>query len=124
MMAEEGSSPPRPSASSRRIIRSGGRTRVIIDVSMHARDVGARGGGAPAQRARPRQRLAQAEARRYAAYPTYQLCYAVGRRDILALREDARRERGASYTARAFHDELSGYGALPTVLARWGMGLS
>jgi uncharacterized protein (DUF885 family) len=67
---------------------------------------------------------ASAEAARYCAYPTYQLCYAVGRREILRLREDARRARGSSFSLPAFHDELLGYGGLPAALARWGMGLS
>jgi uncharacterized protein (DUF885 family) len=48
----------------------------------------------------------------------------VGRREILRLREDARRARVSSFSLPAFHDELLGYGALPTALARWGMGLS
>jgi len=99
--------------------------RVILDVAMHTRGMSVSTAAAllhdelgldPG--------LARAEARRYAAFPTYQLCYAVGRRDILALREDAQRERGTSYSARAFHDELLGYGAFPTALARWGMGLA
>jgi uncharacterized protein (DUF885 family) len=66
---------------------------------------------------------AAAEVARYCAYPTYQLCYAVGRRDILRLREDARRARGSEFSLSAFHDELLSYGGLPTALARWGMGL-
>jgi uncharacterized protein (DUF885 family) len=61
---------------------------------------------------------------RYCAYPTYQLCYALGRREILRLRDDAREARGAMFSLRAFHDELLTYGALPTPLARWGMGLA
>jgi uncharacterized protein (DUF885 family) len=28
------------------------------------------------------------------------------------------------FSLRAFHDELLTYGALPTPLARWGMGLA
>jgi len=67
---------------------------------------------------------AEAEVRRYCATPTYQLCYAVGRRDILALREDARAQRGKNFSLADFHAELLGYGALPAVLARWGMGLA
>ena len=67
-------------------------------------------------------RLADAEARRYCAYPTYQLCYAVGRREILQLRDDARRSRGTKFALSAFHDELLTYGSYPTALARWGMG--
>jgi uncharacterized protein (DUF885 family) len=40
------------------------------------------------------------------------------------LRDDAREARGAMFSLRAFHDELLSYGALPTPLARWGMGLA
>ena len=65
---------------------------------------------------------AEAEVRRYCAYPTYQLCYAVGRRELLRLR-DAYRERGASFRPKTFHDELLAYGGLPVPLARWGMEL-
>ena len=70
------------------------------------------------------QASAEAEVRRYCAHPTYQLCYAAGRREILRLREDARRQRRESFSLAEFHDALLSYGALPTALARWGMGLS
>ncbi|MDQ6830277.1 MAG: DUF885 domain-containing protein [Gemmatimonadota bacterium] len=66
---------------------------------------------------------ATAEVRRYCAMPTYQLCYAIGRRDILALREDYRHARGDQCSLKGFHDDLLRYGALPIALARWGMGL-
>jgi uncharacterized protein (DUF885 family) len=99
--------------------------RVILDVSLHTK-------GMTVDNATEmlRQELgieegaARAEAVRYCAYPTYQLCYAVGRREILRLRDDAREARGAMFSLRAFHDELLSYGALPTPLARWGMGLA
>jgi uncharacterized protein (DUF885 family) len=61
--------------------------------------------------------------RRYCAWPTYQLCYAVGRRDLLSLREDYRTAAGDEFELRRFHDTLLGYGGLPVSLARWGMGL-
>ena len=99
--------------------------RIVLDVSLHTR------GMSVSEAARClREELgfdaasAESEARRYGAYPTYQLSYAVGRRDILKLREDAQRARGASFSMRAFHQELLGYGALPIPLARWGMGLA
>ena len=38
---------------------------------------------------------AEAEVRRYCAWPTYQLCYAVGRRELLRLREAYRERAGA-----------------------------
>ena len=99
--------------------------RVILDVSLHTR-------GMTMEEAAARLRdelgfepyIAEAEAKRYCAYPTYQLCYAVGRRDILALREDLRRARAEDFSLASFHEELLQYGALPTALARWGMGLA
>ncbi len=66
---------------------------------------------------------AEGEVRRYCAAPGYQLCYAVGRRELLRLREDVRARAGAAFTLRAFHDEVLGYGGLPVALMRWGMGL-
>jgi uncharacterized protein (DUF885 family) len=67
---------------------------------------------------------AEAEVRRYCLAPGYQLCYAVGRRELLRLREDYRRRAGLGFSLRAFHDDLLAYGGLPVALARWGMGLS
>ena len=98
--------------------------RIMLDVSLHTR------GMTWQEASRVLQdelgfdaQHADAEAKRYCAYPTYQLCYAVGRRDILRLREDARAARGGKFTLRAFHEDLLRYGAYPTALARWGMGL-
>jgi uncharacterized protein (DUF885 family) len=99
--------------------------RVILDVSLHTK-------GTTMQEAATRlcdelgfeRHIAESEAKRYCAYPTYQLCYAVGRRDILALREDLRKARASEFSLSTFHEELLQYGALPTALARWGMGLA
>jgi len=66
---------------------------------------------------------AEAEVRRYCGNPANALCYAVGRRELLRLREDWRARAGASYTLRRFHDEVLSYGGLPVTLMRWGMGL-
>lgn len=99
--------------------------RVVIDVGLHTRGLGV---GAAVALLRDELGMpegsARAEVRRYCATPTYPLCYAVGRREILRLRDDARRARGEAFSLRAFHDELLSYGALPTALARWGMGLA
>ena len=67
---------------------------------------------------------AEAEVRRYCAEPAYQLCYAVGRRELLRLREDVRAARGAGFALRDFHDTVLRYGALPVSLMRWGLGLN
>jgi len=66
---------------------------------------------------------AEAEVRRYCAWPAYQLCYAVGRRELLRLRDDFRTARGPAFTLRAFHDAVLPYGGLPVSLIRWGLGL-
>jgi len=66
---------------------------------------------------------AEAEVRRYCANPGNPLCYAVGRRELLRLRDDWRARAGAGYSLRRFHDEVLAYGGLPISLMRWGMGL-
>lgn len=66
---------------------------------------------------------ARAEVSRYCAWPTYQLCYAVGRRELLHLREAWREAAGPSAPLRQFHDAVLAYGGLPVSLSRWGMGL-
>ena len=98
--------------------------RVVLDVGLHTR------GMAPAEAvdrlvaAMPMERRdAEAEVRRYCAMPTYQLSYAVGRREILALRDAWREREGEDAPLRDFHASLLQYGGLPVALARWGMGL-
>lgn len=99
--------------------------RVVLDVGLHTR------GMSPAEAVDymvehlPIERpSAEAEVRRYCAWPTYQLCYAVGRRELLRLRDEYRAREGGTYRARRFHDEVMGYGGLPVSLASWGMGLA
>lgn len=98
--------------------------RILLDVGLHTRNMTP---AAAILYLREKVPLDQAEAtaeiRRYCGAPTYQLCYAVGRREILSLRDDYRQRAGASYSLRRFHDELMRYGGLPVALARWGMGL-
>jgi hypothetical protein len=98
--------------------------RIVLDVGLHTR------GMSPAEAVDymvdhlPIERAsAEAEVRRYCAWPTYQLCYAVGRRELLKLRDAYRERAGASFQPKRFHDELLAYGGLPVALARWGMDL-
>jgi hypothetical protein len=54
--------------------------------------------------------------RRTAAAPTYTLCAAVGRRELLRVRE-------GFPSAAAFAAAVRPYGGLPVSLMRWGLGL-
>jgi uncharacterized protein (DUF885 family) len=99
--------------------------RIELDVALHTRGL-----SPDAATARLRDDVglsaeaALAEIRRQCAMPTYAASYAAGRREILALREAARAQRGEAFSLREFHDALLAYGRLPIALARWGMGLA
>jgi hypothetical protein len=98
--------------------------RVVLDVGLHTRGMTPAAAVDYMVQHLPIERpSAEAEVRRYCAWPTYQLCYAVGRRELLRLRDDYRERAGARFSARGFHDELLAYGGLPVSLARWGMEL-
>ena len=71
----------------------------------------------------PRAR-AEADVRRAYASPSGLLAYAVGRRELLALRAAFQDRAGSATSLRDFHDALFTYGALPPSLVRWGLGLS
>jgi uncharacterized protein (DUF885 family) len=98
--------------------------RIVLDIGLHTR------GMTPTEavdllvsRSAMDRSRAAAEVRRYCAMPTYQLCYAVGRREILRLREDYQARAGGEFSLHGFHREFLGYGGLPVSLIRWGMGL-
>ena len=99
--------------------------RVVLDVGLHTR------GMTPAEAVDYmiehlpiERRNAETEVRRYCAWPTYQLSYAVGRRELLNLRQAYRHRHGGGVDLRRFHDELMRYGGMPVSLARWGMDLA
>ena len=66
---------------------------------------------------------AESEVRRYCAHPAYQVCYAVGRRELKSLRDAYREAQGESYSQSRFHKEVLRYGGLPVSFMRWGLGL-
>ena len=99
--------------------------RVLLDVGLHTRGTTIEQGVDLLVNELGVDRAnAEAEVRRYCAWPAYQLCYAVGRRELLALRNDFQRARGTGAGIRAFHDAILPYGGLPISLIRWGLGLA
>ncbi len=97
--------------------------RVVLDTGLHT-------GGLTAdaavdylvETARFDRAAATSEVRRYCRTPTYQLSYAVGRRELLALREDYL-DAHPEATLREFHSDVLAFGGLPVSLIRWGLGL-
>jgi len=98
--------------------------RVLLDVGLHTRGMSFDESVEWLTALGMDRTNAEAEVRRYCAEPAYALCYAVGRRELLKLREDYRAARGAAFTLRQFHDAVLRYGGLPVTLIRWGLGFN
>jgi hypothetical protein len=99
--------------------------RIVLDVGLHTRGMTPKEAVDYMVEHLPiERRSAEAEVRRYCAWPTYQLCYAVGRRELLRLRDAYREAAGGSFEPRRFHDALLAFGGIPVSLARWGMDLA
>jgi len=98
--------------------------RVVLDVGLHTQGMTYDGAvDSLVNTIHIDRRHAEAEVRRYCATPTVQLCYAIGRSEILGLRAAYGVSHGSSEGLRDFHDALLAFGGLPVSLAGWGMGL-
>ena len=62
--------------------------------------------------------FAEQEVRSYAVDPTQPMSYLVGKRDIVALKDEVRRLRGSNFSLKEFHDMLLSCGSLPPSLLR------
>ena len=99
--------------------------RILLDVGLHTRGMSFDQAVTElVDRLHVDRANAEAEVRRYCAEPAYPLCYAVGRRELLKLRDDYRVARGGDFTLRRFHEAVLRYGGLPVALIRWGLGLN
>ncbi len=97
--------------------------RVVLDVGLHTR------GMTPAEAVDymvehlPIERSsAEAEVRRYCAWPTYQLCYAVGRRELLRLRDAYAAREGSAYQRAALPRRADGVRRLAGQSGKLGHG--
>ena len=124
MMAEEGFFASEEERFFQRVHLLWRAVRVLLDVGLHTRGMTVEEAvDMMVRELHLERRNAEDEVRRYCASPGYQLCYAVGRRELLRLREDFHAARAAAYTLRAFHDAILPYGGLSVTLIRWGLGL-
>ena len=60
----------------------------------------------------------ETEVERYIGMPGQALAYMIGRREIMKLRDDAKRIMGAGFDIKAFHDTVLGSGPLPLGILR------
>lgn len=61
---------------------------------------------------------AVAEVKRYTMYPTYQLCYLIGKHLIVGLKEEIKERMGDKFTDTFFHNTFLASGSLPVYLTR------
>jgi uncharacterized protein (DUF885 family) len=98
--------------------------RIIVDVGLHTE--GWSTGQATAYLVREaglEPVNAEVEVRRYCAEPTQPMSYAVGKREIMRLRERWRERRGPDAPLREFHDHLLAWGTIPPPLVARAMGM-
>jgi uncharacterized protein (DUF885 family) len=60
----------------------------------------------------------QREVRRYAVEPTQAMSYLIGKRDLVALRDECKRLKGENFSIKEFHDSLLARGSIPPSLLR------
>ncbi|UCB51811.1 MAG: DUF885 domain-containing protein [Candidatus Zixiibacteriota bacterium] len=93
--------------------------RVVIDASLHTnrmsfnKAVKMLVGVAKLERTN-----AIAEVKRYTYTPTQPMTYAVGKIEILKLKEDFRKLKGRAFDLKRFHDQLLSYGTVPVQMVR------
>ncbi len=61
---------------------------------------------------------AVAEVKRYTMYPTYQLCYLIGKHLIVGLKEEIKERMGDKFTDTFFHNTFLASGSFPIYLTR------
>ena len=93
--------------------------RVVIDVGLQTRGMDLEEAARMLHEvARLELPSARGELLRYARTPTQPMSYAVGKSEILRLREDVRRRSGAAFRLKDFHDRLLSFGSIPIALIR------
>ncbi len=98
--------------------------RVVVDVGLHVH------GWSPeravdymVEEAGLERPNAEIEVRRYCSTPTQPMSYAVGKREILRLRDRYRARTGNGFHLRDFHDRLLSWGTIPPPLVAHALGL-
>jgi len=98
--------------------------RIIVDMRLHQRrmtpDEAVEMLVRDADLERPN---AEAEVRRYVYSPGYQMAYAIGKQEIMKLRERVKSTEGVDFSLRGFHDRVLDEGSMPVPLIARALGL-
>jgi uncharacterized protein (DUF885 family) len=87
--------------------------RLVVDTGIHALGWSRERSIAQLLEAGQSETDAIIETDRYICLPAQALCYKVGQREIMRLREEAASALGSAFDIRAFHDAILGHGTLP-----------
>jgi uncharacterized protein (DUF885 family) len=87
--------------------------RIVIDVGLHTKGMTFdQGVSFLTDKVHLEHALAVSEVKRYTETPTQPSSYLIGRQKILAIRERAKKEWGASFSLKRFHDALLSHGTI------------
>ena len=91
--------------------------RIVIDVGLHTKGMTFDQAVAfLTDKVHLEHALAVSEVKRYTETPTQPSSYLIGRQKIMAIRERAKKEWGASFTLKRFHDALLSHGTIAPTL--------
>ncbi len=93
--------------------------RVVIDASLHTNRMSFnKAVDMLVKVAKLEKTNAIAEVKRYTYTPTQPMTYAMGKMEILKLRDDFKKLRGKAFNLKKFHDQLLSYGTIPVQMVR------
>jgi uncharacterized protein (DUF885 family) len=98
--------------------------RIVIDMRLHQRRMTPEEAVDKLVRDADLERPnAEAEVRRYVYTPGYQMAYAIGKQELMKLREKVKAAEGANFSLSRFHDRVLDEGSLPVPLIARALGV-
>ncbi len=93
--------------------------RVVIDVKLHTKKMSFDQAVDMLVNVAKLERVnAIAEVKRYTQEPTQPMSYVIGKLEVLKLRDEYKKLKGAEFDLKKFHDQLLSYGSIPVRLVR------
>jgi uncharacterized protein (DUF885 family) len=93
--------------------------RVVIDVKLHTKKMSFDQAVDMLVNVAKLERVnAIAEVKRYTQEPTQPMSYVIGKLEVLKLRDEYKKLKGAEFDLKKFHDQLLSYGSIPVKLVR------